>query len=196
MADYPGRLFVLSSPSGGGKTTVIKALKKRQLDLQYSVSATTRPPREQEKDGVDYHFYDEATFRLIVADNGFVEWAEVHGNYYGTLWSEVETHLKAGRNMLLDTDVQGGMNLKKALPQTILIFLLPPSMDILKARLISRGTEKPEDLEVRLSVAAQEIAISNSYDFQVINDELHVAVDEIESIIIKHITHRENKRTV
>ncbi len=194
MGDYPGQLFVLSSPSGGGKTTVIKALKARQLDLQYSVSATTRPSRKKEKDGVDYHFYDEETFRRIVASNGFVEWAEVHGNCYGTLWSEVESHLKAGRYMLLDTDVQGGMNLKKALPRTVLIFLLPPSMDVLKQRLIARDTEKPEDLEIRLGVATKEIAIAESYDFQVINDRLSEAVEEIVSIINKYITNRENER--
>ena len=185
MKKLEGRLFVLSSPSGGGKTTVIKELMKKNLDLYYSVSATTRLPRKGEKEGIHYFYLDEDTFQRKIEEKAFIEWARVHGHYYGTLWSQVEQHLDAGRKVLLDTDVQGGLNLKKKRPDAVLIFLLPPSMKVLEARLSERGTESRDDLLKRLHGAQREIEIADAYDFQVINDELENTVQEITTIIKK-----------
>ncbi len=183
MCDSKKRLFVLSSPSAGGKTTLIKALLNKTGDLSYSISATTRHPREGEREGVDYFFLSNEGFRNKVQEGAFMEWAEVHGYYYGTLRNQIDSHLKEGKKILLDVDVQGGLNLKKIEPETILIFLLPPSMDVLKQRLIDRGTETEESMEKRLNDAMKEIAIAKQYDFQIINDRLEDTLKELQAII-------------
>jgi len=177
---------VLSSPSGGGKTTIIKALRAEYPDLSYSVSATTRPPRKGEKEGVDYFFFDSHTFRQKVAQQAFVEWATVHGEYYGTLKSQINPFLSQGKHVVLDTDIQGGLNLKKQRSDVVLIYLLPPSMRVLKERLFERGTETSENLERRLGVAQEENRMADAYDYVVINDRLEKAVEEIKTIIQKH----------
>jgi len=183
MKKSKGRLFVISSPSGGGKTTVIKELIKRSSDLYYSVSATTRSPRKGERDGIDYFFLGEETFFQKIEQEAFVEWAKVHGEYYGTLWSQIERCLKEGKRVLLDMDVQGGLNLKKTRSDAVLIFLLPPSMELLEKRLLERGTESHEDLTKRLRTARKEMKIADEYDFQVINDKLEDTVEELRAII-------------
>lgn len=181
-----GRLFVLSSPSGGGKTTVIKTLRAECPDLSYSVSATTRPPRKGEKDGVDYFFLDSGAFRQKIAEQAFVEWAIVHGEYYGTLKSQIHPFLNQGKRVLLDTDVQGGLNLRKNRSDVVLIYLFPPSMHVLKDRLFERGTETSADLERRLGVAQKENRTADAYDYVVINDNLEKTIEEIKTIIQKY----------
>jgi len=183
MNAVKGRLFVLSSPSGGGKTTVIKALLETNTDLYYSVSATTRPPRKGEKDGEDYFFLDRETFCRKIEQKAFVEWAVVHDQYYGTLWSQIDQLLREGKKILLDTDVQGGLNLKKKKSDAVLIFLLPPSMRVLETRLTGRGTESSEALAKRLRIAQKEIQIADEYDFQVINNRLEDTVQEVKAIV-------------
>ena len=178
-----GMLFVISSPSGGGKSTVIKELWKRNVGFSYSVSATTRPPRRREKEGIDYFFLDEETFWKKIEENAFVEWAKVHGYYYGTLRSQVDRYLSKGRKVLLDIDVQGGLSLKKTRPQTVLIFLLPPSMKVLEKRLQERGTDTEEIMSKRLNIARKELEMADRYDFHVINDKLEDTVEEIQAII-------------
>ena len=185
MRASAGKLFVISSPSGGGKNTVIDALLKRDTDLRYAVSATTRPPRKGEKDGVDYFFWDEERFRRKVEEGAFVEWAEVYGYYYGTLREQVDRHLKEGKHVLLDLDVQGGLRLKQLMPEAVLIFLLPPSMEVLEERLRRRGTEDAEVLAKRLRIAREEMEVADAYDFQIINDRLEEAVDGLQAIIQK-----------
>jgi len=183
MCDSKKRLFVLSSPSAGGKTTLIKAVMNNMRNLSYSVSATTRPPREGEKEGVDYFFLSDETFRKKVEEGAFIEWAEVHGYYYGTLRNQVEAYLKEGKKVLLDLDVQGGLNLKKIEPEAVLIFLLPPSLEVLKQRLMDRGTETEESMEKRLNLAVKEIKMADQYDFQIINDRLEDTLEELEAVI-------------
>jgi len=177
---------VLSSPSGGGKTTIIKTLRAECPDLSYSISATTRPPRKGEKDGVDYFFLDCPTFRQKIAQQAFVEWATVHGEYYGTLKSQIDPFLSQGKHVILDTDVQGGLNLKNSRSDVVLIYLLPPSMRVLKKRLFERGTETSENLERRLGVAQVENRMAEAYDYIVINERLEKAVEEIKTIIQKY----------
>lgn len=178
-----GMLFVLSSPSGGGKSTVIKALRERDSALCYSVSATTRPPRRGEKEGIDYFFMDEATFCLNVKRGAFVEWAKVHGHYYGTLREQIDFCLKEGRHVVLDIDVQGGLNLKQKRPETVLVFLVPPSQRVLEKRLRRRGTEGGDTIARRLVMARKEMEIADRYDFQVINDRLEDTIEDIRAII-------------
>lgn len=181
-----GRLFVLSSPSGGGKSTVIRKLRKMDGDLCYSVSATTRPPRAGEKEGLDYFFLAEKIFRRKMKEGAFVEWAKVHGFYYGTLRDQIERYFETGKNILLDIDVRGGLNLKKNYPESVLIFLLPPSIKVLEDRLRKRGTEKNGTLKKRLTTARKEIEIADQYDFQVVNDKLDDTVKEVRAIIQKY----------
>ena len=177
---------MLSSPSGGGKTTIIKELRKKDVNLEYSVSVTTREPRKDEKEGVDYYFLDRETFLKKIEDKAFAEWAEVHGEYYGTLVSQIDQDTSMGKKILLDTDVQGGLNLKKTRTNALLIFLLPPSMNVLKARLMKRGTETEEEIKSRLDTAKEEMKMADEYDFVVINDDLEITVKEIGAIIQRY----------
>ena len=177
---------MLSSPSGGGKTTIIKELRKKDMNLGYSVSATTREPRKDEKEGIDYFFLNRDMFRKKIEEHAFAEWAEVHGEYYGTLISQIVRDTSMGKKILLDTDVQGGLNLKKTRPNALLIFLLPPSMDALKTRLQQRGTETEEEIKNRLDTAKKEIEMADEYDFVVINDNLEDAVEDILAIIQRY----------
>jgi guanylate kinase len=179
----PGRLLVISSPSGGGKTTVVRAVMQSDPALAYSVSATTRPIRPGEVDGRDYHFMNETRFREGVRRGEFMEWAEVHGSLYGTLKSEVEQRLEDGRTVILDLDVQGGMAVKRVMPDSVLIFLLPPSRRVLEARLKDRGTESAESLARRLGDAEWEMKQADQYDVLVFNDRLEETVHEIRMII-------------
>ena len=178
-----GKLYVISSPSGGGKSTVIKMLRKKNPELYYSVSATTRPPRKNEKGGIDYHFLNEEEFHRKIASDEFIEWAEVHGYYYGTLKDPIVQCLNAGKKVLLDIDVQGGIQVKKIIPEAVLIFLLPPSMKTLETRLRDRGTDSDEVISRRLNMAKDEMKYANRYNFQVINYHLEHTVKEIMAII-------------
>lgn len=178
-----GRLFIISGPSGVGKGTLRKALFMKVGDLGYSVSCTTRSPRNGEKEGIDYQFIDQDLFRSYVLENRFLEWAEVHGNLYGTLKDNVDKILSEGRDAVLEIDVQGALQVKCSMPEAVLIFILPPSEADLRERLGRRGTEKGEDLKSRLEEARNEMLLSERYDHLVVNDDLETALETLKSII-------------
>ena len=176
-------LVVLSSPSGGGKTTICRKILNKHKDYLYSISATTRKKRKNEKDGRDYFFLSEDQFNQIRKKRGFVEWAKVHGEYYGTLKKFVDKKEGEGKTALLVLDVQGGMAIKKKYPDSVLIFLLPPSFEELKKRLIRRGTDRTDEIEKRLKIALKEMKFWSKYDYVVINKNLKETVKLVEKII-------------
>jgi len=174
-----GRLFIISAPSGAGKSTVIEEMRKRVPELAFSISYTTRPKRAGETDGVDYIFVDKSKFDEMIRNDEFVEWAHVHDHLYGTLKRQLEEMMQKGRDVLLDIDVQGGANIKRQFPDAISIFLLPPDMETLKRRLAGRGTDKEEEIELRLANARMEMKYRNRYDHNVINDTVGRASENI-----------------
>ncbi|MDE7426260.1 MAG: guanylate kinase [Muribaculaceae bacterium] len=181
-----GRLIILSAPSGSGKSTIINAmLKEKKLPLTFAVSATNRPPRPGEKDGVHYHFLSTEEFQDAITRKLFVEYEEVYpGRYYGTLRSELDSRLAKGEHVILDLDVCGGINVKKQYGASATsIFIMPPSTEALKERLTSRGTETPETLQARLQRAEYEISLAPQFDHCVINDVLENAVDQTTEIV-------------
>ena len=174
---------ILSAPSGAGKTSIAKRLLERRADVGYSVSCTTRAARGNEVDGRDYNFLSVESFFRARDAGDFAEWAEVHGNYYGTLRSEVQRVISGGRHVLMDIDVKGARQFADAFPETVLIFVLPPSGEILKSRLSGRGSEDRERLLVRLRNARAELNEVGRYHYVVINDDLERAVDQVSVII-------------
>ena len=178
-------LIIISAPSGTGKSTVCRALLQRIQHLKESVSYTTRPARKGEKDGVNYHFVSRETFQKMKEKDEFAEWAEVHGEWYGTSKSILKKILSLGDDVLLEIDVQGAINLKRLYPDSVTIFLAPPSMEVLALRLRSRGSETEEAIQRRLVRAADEMKFMNRYDFTVINEDLPDAVVELEEIILR-----------
>jgi len=178
-----GLLIVISAPSGTGKTTLVHMLLKEFPDLEFSVSYTTRPPRPGEVDGKDYHFVDRKTFERMIEEGDFLEWAEVYGNLYGTSRTQVLRALNEGRDVILDIDTQGALQVKKNFPEAVLIFILPPSLKELERRLRSRGTDDEETIERRLKIAKEEIRRAPLYDYIVVNDVLEVAYENLRSII-------------
>lgn len=181
-----GKIIVLSAPSGTGKSTIITELMKRpELRLGFSVSATSREPRGQERDGVHYYFMSPEEFERRVQAGDFVEWAEVYqGTRYGTLVSEVERVTGAGRNLIMDIDVQGALNVKKRFgDEAILIFVEPPTLQALEQRLRSRATDDEESIRRRLAKAEYEMSFAPQYDRVVVNDDLVRAVDDVDGII-------------
>ena len=186
MGATNSKLFVISGPSGAGKGTLVARVRELRSNLGLTVSATTRAPREGEQDGVSYYFLSREEFMRRVDAGDFVEWAEVHGNCYGTLVSEVESKLKGGSSLILEIDVQGALQVKKRFPDAVLIFIKPPSLDILRQRLVGRGSETPESLELRLADAAEELALADRYDDVVVNDDLETATDELVRVLDKH----------
>jgi guanylate kinase len=186
-------LLVLSSPSGGGKTTIARSLLDGRDELGYSVSATTRPMRAGEESGKDYHFLTRDEFRRRIEAGAFVEWAEYGGNLYGTLWSEVEMLFSASRIPVLDIDIQGAQQIRAAMPDAVLVFVMPPSAAVLAERLKNRQTEAPERIRQRLEVAALEVESIPAYDYVVENDNLVAAVSMVASILDAelHRTHRQ-----
>ena len=178
-----GMLLVISGPSGTGKGTLIERLMKEDPTLVFSVSATTRAPRPGEIDGVHYHFVTNERYDELVAENAFVEYANVHGNRYGTLRSEVYERLERGENVVLDIDVQGALNVIASEKEKVSIFILPPSMQELRSRLTGRGTETEEAIERRLHNAVWEISQKDKYQYKVINDDLESCLRTLQAII-------------
>ncbi len=181
-----GKVIIFSAPSGSGKSTIISHLMKdKSLRLEFSISATNRPPREGEKDGVDYHFISTEAFREAIANDELIEYEEVYsGRYYGTLKSEVDRIRKNGNNVVLDIDVKGAVNVMKHFDGNVLsIFIKPPSLQTLRERLTARGTESAEDIKQRLDRAEYEMSFANEFDEVVVNDNLSEAVSAVSHAI-------------
>lgn len=183
MSSKPGRIFVVSAPSGAGKTTLLNRLLADFPDIARSVSCTTRPPRTGEKDGVDYVFIDEMTFRDMVQKDLFFEWEEVHSSFYGTPKGPLAERRKQGLDTVLDIDTRGAMSIRRAYPDACLVFLMPPSIEALEARLKARQTEAPAALRRRLDNARREMAEQDKFDYVIINDDIDRAYQELRKII-------------
>ena len=180
-----GNLFVISGPSGAGKGTLVKALIEQVPDAWLSVSATTRKPREGEVDGKHYHFLSNDQFDDLVRQDGFLEWAQVHSNKYGTPRAQVEQAIAEGKQAILEIDVQGAFQIKEKSPQSILVFIEPPSLEILEERLRGRGTETEDVIAARMSVATMELLEKIKYDIAIVNDDLDVAAKELVDFVEK-----------
>lgn len=178
-----GLLFVISAPSGGGKTTLCNSVRSHFPDLLYSVSYTTRKPRSGEREGIDYHFITSDDFKKRIRQGRWAEWAEVHGHLYGTSADVLDAGLSAGRDMLLDIDVQGAAQILRRYPEGIAIFIMPPDRETLRRRLESRGSEGRHELAVRLANAEKEMAQKNLYRHVIVNDRLVDALDELITLI-------------
>ena len=178
-----GSLFVISAPSGAGKSSLVKALLKTDERLGVSVSHTTRAPRGREQNGLEYHFVDHARFRSMIANGDFLEWAEVHGNLYGTSRASLEAQMAAGHDVVLEIDWQGALQLKALLPEAVLIFILPPSWGELAERLNRRAEDSAEVIEQRLVNARVEVAQARHFDFVIINALFETAVFDLKTIV-------------
>ncbi|RLB80400.1 MAG: guanylate kinase [Deltaproteobacteria bacterium] len=178
-----GHLFIISAPSGAGKSSILSAILKKDPGLRYSISYTTRPPRGKERDGVDYYFISDSAFRKKIDAGELAEWAEVHGHLYGTSARYLEDSLDRGHDILFDIDVEGAKKLYAKYPEAILVFIAPPSMEELKRRLVERGTDSAEAIERRLKNAKAEMAEAKWYHHVIVNDDLAQAVSELKAII-------------
>jgi guanylate kinase len=180
-----GQLIVVSAPSGSGKTTIVKAILAKYPTMLFSVSATTRPKRENEVDGKDHFFLSRPEFEQRIKKNELVEWEEIYGNLYGTLKSEIEKALTSGKAMLFDIDVKGGLSIKRKYPgDSFLIFIRPPSIEVLESRLRNRKTEDEETFKRRMARVTMELGMASQFDCQVINDDLQTAIDEVNGLIL------------
>lgn len=177
------KLFVISGSSGVGKSTVIKGFLGKNPDFVFSVSCTTRPIREGEIDGVNYFFVSQEDFKRSIENDEFLEWAEFSGNYYGTKKDFVKKHLDENKNLILDIDTQGALQIKEKMPEAVLIFIAPPSYQDLEYRLRSRNTESEEAIQKRLDFVKLEIVNSESFDYRIINDKVEQTIQELEGII-------------
>ncbi len=189
-----GMLYVLSAPSGCGKGTVLSELFKRTDNVFYSVSATTRAPREGEVDGVNYYFVTKERFLELVKNDGMLEYATFVDNYYGTPKAPIEKKLAEGKDVILEIETVGAMMVKAAFPEAVLIFMLPPSIEVLASRLVGRGTETDEVIGKRVAQASREIRLAGNYDYVFINDDLSGAVDDLMMIMksAKHLVNKNN----
>ncbi|UCF82323.1 MAG: guanylate kinase [Desulfobacteraceae bacterium] len=179
-----GQLFVISAPSGAGKSTILKALKGRIEGIGYSISHTTRRPRGTEKDGTDYHFVERETFSRMIDGGDFVEWAQVYDDLYGTSSSSLNEQTATGLDVLLDVDSQGARNIKKNFRTSVLIYVLPPSLEALRKRLMARGTDGESVIRARMEKVPHEIKQCLWYDYIIINDDLEKAIEEAQAIIL------------
>jgi len=184
----PGKsnVFILSAPSGAGKSTLIQLLFEEISGLHFSISHTTRPPREGETDGVEYFFVNEPRFRKMIESNQFLEWAHVHGYFYGTSLQMIQLAEEQGKDLLLDINIQGAAKVRKRLPDAISVFILPPSYEVLKRRLVERQTDSPGQIRQRIENARQEIEHYAEYDYIILNEDLGAACQNLASIIRSH----------
>lgn len=198
--DYPGNLFVVAAPSGAGKSSLVKALLELDSHLAVSISHTTRKPRGQEQQGREYHFVDEAEFRAKIAAGDFFEWAEVHGNLYGTSRAAIESRIAGGQDVVLEIDWQGAVQIKKLFPHAVLIFILPPSWEELRQRLMRRGEDGAEVIEQRMANAREEVAQARHFDFVIINALFETALFDLKTVVhsqrLKYAAQRRNKSQV
>ena len=181
-----GRLYILSGPAGVGNGTVLRRAFEKLENIAYSVSCTTRAPRHGEKVGVNYVFMDEPSFKKMVSEGRFLEWANVHGHLYGTRKDIVEETLRQGKDVLLEIDVQGASQVKGKMPEAVMIFIQPPSFEELVRRLQKRGTEGPEELKLRISNAKTEMSHADEYEHMIINDKIEKAADDFIEIVKKY----------
>ena len=198
--EYPGNLYVVAAPSGAGKSSLVKALMEVDAGVKASISHTTRAPRGQEVDGREYFFVDNATFDTMVANQDFLEWAQVHGNRYGTSRQAVEQRLSEGGDVLLEIDYQGALQIKQIFPHAVLVFVLPPSWEELRSRLQRRGEDSAETIEQRLVNAEQEMAQAVKFDFVIINELFERALFDLKSIVhaqrLKYAAQSRSRATV
>lgn len=184
MNQAHGTLYVFSAPSGAGKTSLVKALVESTEQIRVSVSHTTRPMREGEVDGVDYHFTDVATFKQMIADDAFLEHADVFGNFYGTSRSAILDRIAVGEDVILEIDWQGAQQVKQQIPEAVLVFILPPSRAELESRLRGRGTDADEVIQRRLAEAVTEMSHQGEFDYSLVNDDFASALEELRAIVI------------
>lgn len=196
MIQHPGNVFVVSAPSGAGKSTLTQRLVQEVPDLSFSISFTTRKPRPGEVDGRDYFFIDEGRFDAMVAEGGFVEWVQVYGHRYGTGRDWLNGVLAAGRDVLLDIETTGALNLRRAVADACMIFILPPSAATLEQRLRGRGKDSDEQIRIRMQHARHELELYGAYDYLVLNDDLELAYRQFESIILATRARRERMAAV
>lgn len=181
--DYPGNLFVVAAPSGAGKSSLVKALMELDAGVKPSVSHTTRPPRGQEMHGREYFFVSKETFDEMVSQDAFLEWAYVHGQNYGTSRREIEERMADGGDVILEIDFQGAINIKRIFANAVLIFILPPSWEELRARLLRRGEDAPDVIDLRLKNAEIEVAQAERFDFVIINELFDRALFDLKAIV-------------
>jgi guanylate kinase len=184
MPRQPARLFVIAAPSGAGKTTLVKALTTRNPGLRFSISYTTRQQRRNEAHGVDYLFVDKEEFDRLRSADALLESAEVFDNYYGTSRQQVDEHLAAGNNVILEIDWQGAQQVRAAMPECVTVFILPPSREELERRLRNRGTDTPEVIDRRLRDALSDMSHWSEFDYVIFNDDLDVAVADLEAVLV------------
>ena len=181
--DYPGNLFVVAAPSGSGKSSLVKALMEVDAGVAPSISHTTRAPRGQEKDGREYHFISDAAFDAKVAAGDFLEWAQVHGKRYGTSRQAIEDRIGTGGDVVLEIDWQGALQIKQLFTNAIMVFIMPPSWEELRARLLRRGEDAPEVIELRLANARTELAQAGHFDYVIINEIFERALFDLKAIV-------------
>jgi guanylate kinase len=198
--ETPGNLFVVAAPSGAGKSSLVKALLELDSHLGVSVSHTTRAPRGQEQDGREYHFVDHPAFQAMIDRGEFFEWAEVHGNRYGTSRTGIEARLMAGEDVVLEIDFQGALQIKKIFPHAVLIFILPPSWQELEQRLKRRGEDQPDVIALRMSNARLEVAQAQHFDYVIINALFETALFDLKTVVhsqrLKYAAQRRAKSQV
>jgi len=187
LAKKKGKLFVFSAPSGSGKSTIVKMILKEYPNLIFSVSATTRKKRKDEINGVHYHFISEKEFLKEIEVDNFIEWQRFYDYYYGTLKKVVEQNIEKGNSVVLEVDVKGAIQIKQNYPNSVLIFIVPPSIEELKKRLVKRNTETDEDLKKRVERAKMELSFADKFDYAVVNDRLENAIEKVKEIIQKEI---------
>ena len=179
----PGLLIIISGPSGAGKGTICQSLRQHRPDIFYSISATTRAPRDGEQDGINYYFKSKKEFEEMLARDEFLEWARVYDNYYGTPRAPVTEAIAAGKDVILEIDVQGAMKVKEKAPEGVYVFIVPPSLDVLRTRIIGRATDSMEIINKRMNKALGELSKLYEYNYVVINDVVAQAVNKLECII-------------